>query len=619
MILRMARLQALLLIALFVVSTSVPAQPKRATLDAQLNFKSLHAGDHAIAAIVLNVAEGFHAQSHTPLDKFLIPLTVKIDANPAIEVAQPQYPEPLLENYPQLGPVSVYTGKVTIYVPIEVKANAPLGALTIKGSTRLQICDDKACFQPETRKFEVSADIIPPGQQAQVNSPELFSAYHASATSAPTTAGLATLPPRTNATKVTEYAADPSIDLFGHTITLGKNAYAPAFFFAFLVGIIFNIMPCVLPVLPLKAIGFYEVSQHNRAKSLALGLVFSLGLVASFAVLGLLVIALQVFKWGELFSNMWFLSGLVVVLVVMGLSMFGVFTVNLPTSVYRFTPRHDTYTGNFLFGILTAALSTPCTFGMFFFLLAWALSQPPQIGVLLMIVVGIGMAFPYFLLSAFPELARRFPRSGPWAETVKQLMGFLLLGTAAYFAGPFIEKILGENSYWWVIFAIIVVAGIFLIWRTWNHSRTFVPRAIAVFIALAMVLPSFYVVRLLTAKPYAWLAYTPERLAEAQNSGKIVLIDFTAIWCGNCHWVETFVLNSRRIVKTVDDHQIVMLKADLSDDTAPGRPLLNQLNPVGAIPLTAIYSPSLKQPIQLNGIYQVQDLEKAITQAAERG
>ena len=125
--------------------------------------------------------------------------------------------------------------------------------------------------------------------------------------------------------------------------------------------------PALIPVqpavVPLKAIGFYEVSQHNRALSLGFGAIFSLGLVMTFAALGLFVVVLRVLNWGELFANPWFLAGIVVILAVMGLSMFGVFTVGLPTSVYRFTPRHDTYLGNFLFGILTAILSTPCTFG----------------------------------------------------------------------------------------------------------------------------------------------------------------------------------------------------------------------------------------------------------------
>jgi thiol:disulfide interchange protein DsbD len=131
-----------------------------------------------------------------------------------------------------------------------------------------------------------------------------------------------------------------------------------------------------------------------------------------------------------------------------------------------------------------------------------------------------------------------------------------------------------------------------------------------------MIVPSLYLVRLLTAKPYQWTPYTQGALAAAQAQGKIVLVDFTATWCGNCHTVEAFVLNSRRIVKTVDDYNVVMLKADVTNESAPGRPLLNQLNPVGAIPLTAVYAPGLSEPIQLNGIYRASDLESAISRAA---
>src|SRR5207237_10150948 len=140
---------------------------------------------------------------------------------------------------------------------------------------------------------------------------------------------------------------------------------------------------------------------------LGVGAIFSVGLIATFAALGLLVVVLKRLNWGELFANPWFLAGIVVILAVMGLSTFGVFTVGLPVAVYRITPRHDTYLGNFLFGILTAILSTPCTFGMFFGLLIWASYQPASIGLSLMIVVGVGMAFPYLVLREFRELGRR--------------------------------------------------------------------------------------------------------------------------------------------------------------------------------------------------------------------
>jgi thiol:disulfide interchange protein len=197
------------------------------------------------------------------------------------------------------------------------------------------------------------------------------------------------------------------------------------------------------------------------------------------------------------------------------------------------------------------------------------------------------------------------------------LMGFLLLGTAAYFAGPFINKVLGAAQFWWVIFATVAAAAVFLVWRTVRFSKTTLARAVAVVIALLMIVPSFYFVRLMTVKPYQWQPYTPAALAEARAAGRIVLVDFTADWCGNCHALEAFVLNSRRVVKAVDDHKVVMLKADVTDDDAAGRPLLNELNPVGAIPLTALYAPGLSKPIQLSGIYSKSDLINALDTASK--
>jgi thiol:disulfide interchange protein DsbD len=592
----------------FVLAVSARASD-RADVSAALNATALKPGTDAILAVVLDVAPGFHAQSHTPSSDDYIPTELTLDPASGIDFGKPIYPPGIEENYPALGKLNVYEGKVTIFVPLQVKADAAAGSATIKGKLRYQICDDRQCYMPETSPVKLETKIVAAGDAVSPANAELFAGYQPSASAeAP--------PPTTQPYRVTELSSNASFEIFGRQISLGKNAYLLTFTIAFLVGIIFNIMPCVLPVLPLKAIGFYEVSEHNRAKCLALGAVFSIGVIASFAVLGLLVVSMQVFKWGELFSNTWFLAALVIVLLIMALSMFGAFTVNLPTAIYNFTPRHDTYVGNFLFGILTAALSTPCTFGMFFGLLAWALAQPAAIGVSLMIVVGAGMAFPYLVLSAFPGLARRFPRTGPWAETIKMLMGFLLLGTAAFFAAPFINRIAGENAYWWVIFAVVASAGVFLVWRTIDHSRGWLPRAVSMAIAIVMIVPSLYLVRLVTAKPYQWTPYTADALAAAQAQGKIVLIDFTATWCGNCHTVEAFVLNSRRIVKTVDDYNVVMLKADVTDETAPGRPLLNQLNPVGAIPLTAVYAPGLTEPIQLTGIYRASELEFAISRAA---
>ena len=587
------------LLLLLVTGATALAQQQRATIEkAVLNVSALRPGDKAMAAIVLEIKPGFHAQSRTPLEDFYVKFEAKLDDNPALKFGEPIYPKGEEKTYPALGKLSVYEGRVVVHVPVEVKPDVPPGPLKITGRLKYQLCNDELCFPPESPKLTIETKVVGKDEKVDPVDPELFRVEGSDKPDAGSTGA----------------AGAASVRIFGRD--LNKDAYVLAFLGAFVVGIIFNVMPCVLPVVPLKAMSFFEVSQHNRAKSLALGAVFSLGIIAAFTALALLVVVFRALNWGELFQMVWFRVTIIVVLLAMAVSTFGFFSVNVPTAMYRFTPRHDTYVGNFLFGILTAALSTPCTFGMFVGLLAWALTQPAVVGAALVITVGAGMAFPYFLLSAFPEMARKFPRTGPWAELIKQMMGFLLLGTAIYFARPIIERFLSSDAFWWTLFAIVAAAGLFLLVRTIQFAKRLTPRLVAAAVALLLIVPAFVVARNLTYHPHDWVAYSDADLAQARATGKPVLVEFTADWCGNCQYVEAFVLNNRGVVATLKKYDVVMVKADVTNDDAPAKPLLNELNPAGAIPLTVIYSPHRDQPLMLTGIYSKAELQKAVEEAA---
>jgi thiol:disulfide interchange protein DsbD len=609
-----ALLSSLLALSLFCDSAS--AQPKGAPQRAEvkravLNQSALRPGDKAMLAVEFEVKEGFHAQSRTPGEQYEpVKFTLLLDKNDAVTFGEPVYPKGRNEEYPGLGKLNVYTGAVVIYVPVEVKADAKPGDISFTGAAKYQACDDKVCYPPAKAKFEAKTSVVPAGTEVKPNEPELFKdAGKDAATAEPDKKASAAAPGTAGPT-----AAVAPAKIFGRE--LGNNAYLLAFFGAFIVGVVFNIMPCVLPVVPLKIMGFYEVAQHSRGRSLAFGAVFSAGLVASFGVLAVLIVALRVIDWGELFTKPWFILPMVIVLVAMAISMFGLFTVRVPTALYNVAPRHDTYVGNFLFGVLTAALSTPCTFGMFVGLLAWALTQPAAVGVALIMTVGVGMAFPYFVLSAFPEVARKFPRGGAGGEVVKQFMGFLLLATAVYFASPLIRAAASQETVWWLIFTVIAAGSLFLLVRGIQVSKTMVGRVAAAVVALGILVPSTYAVRLLTIKPFEWQPYSPQALEQARAQGKTVLVEFTATWCGNCHFLEATVLKSRTIVQAVHDYNIVMMKADVTDEGAAGRPLLAQLSPAGAIPLTAVYVPGSPGPTQLTGIYEKSELKKVLDAAA---
>ncbi|HEY1684506.1 MAG TPA: thioredoxin family protein [Tepidisphaeraceae bacterium] len=591
--------------ALVVFSATALAQVGgKGKVSAELNVSALQPGQQAVVAVVLKLGPGLHAQSHTPLESYLIPYTVKLDTSAQLQALDPIYPAPMLKTYPMLGNLSVYEGEIVTYVPVQVKSDAQLGELKISGTVTYQVCNDRMCFAPQNSPWQVITKIVTAGQKIAPGNAELFKNFNPAVFAAmKQTSQPATMP------------AQPAVEQGGFNVLglhIGEHSYFLAFIAALFIGVIFNIMPCVLPIVPLKAMGFYQVAQFNRAKSLLLGAIFSLGIVAAFGVLAVLVVGLRWLDWGKLFSYPAFSLTIVVVLLALALQTFGVFEVVLPQGVYRLTPTHETLLGNFLFGIFTAVLSTPCTFGMFLGLLIWASAQPSVIGVAVLMMTGVGMALPYLILSAFPAMAQRLPRAGPWADLVKQMMGFLLVATAVYFLRPALPTAWQGVNIFWVIFVVIAASGIFLIGRTLAITHRPVPIAIAILIALGIVTPALAITRKLTYVPIQWQPSSPQTLQQAEARNQIVLIDFTAVWCGNCQALEATVFTDKQVVHSLHDHNVLTLRADLSASDAPGWTLLRQLNPVGAIPLTVIYEDG--KPRQLAGLYSRSDLLEIVGQ-----
>jgi thiol:disulfide interchange protein DsbD len=226
---------------------------------------------------------------------------------------------------------------------------------------------------------------------------------------------------------------------------------------------------------------------------------------------------------------------------------------------------------------------------------AWATTQSPATILVVFAAVGAGMAIPYLVLSAFPKLVDKMPRTGPASDLIKQVMGLLLLAAAAYFVGAGLAGLMvtppepPNSAYWWVVAVLGASAGGWLLWRTIALSKRPFNRVVFCGLGAFILAVSVLIGLSQTAKgPIDWTYYTPERLATAQKEGKVVVIDFTAEWCANCKTLEALVLNQPGVSKELNAEDVAAIKVDLTGNNEAGNALLKASNRV-TIPLLLVY------------------------------
>jgi thiol:disulfide interchange protein DsbD len=367
----------------------------------------------------------------------------------------------------------------------------------------------------------------------------------------------------------TPAAKELAFPFFGWEFSLDQNGF---WFFpllllvAFIGGMLLNFTPCVLPIIPLKIMGLSAAASGERKRTFMLGLAMSWGVVGFWLLLGGLLSFIKGFDHiSAFFQYPAFTISVGVFIAIMAVGMAGFFNIGLPQWVYAIEPKHETYGGSVIFGVMTAILSTPCTAPLMGAAAGWAVTtKQPSTVLAVFLAIGAGMAFPYLVLSAFPQLARKMPKTGPASDVLKQVMGLLLLAAAAYFVGAGLNSFLEEPSkvYWWVVSAVGVVAGAWLLIRTLQLAKTVHNRVIYVTVGLLIAVPSGMIGPAMTYEPLPWQRFTPQALVDAGKAGNVTVIDFTAEWCINCKVLKKTVLESSSVAPVLTEDDVVLLKAD---------------------------------------------------------
>jgi thiol:disulfide interchange protein DsbD len=410
--------------------------------------------------------------------------------------------------------------------------------------------------------------------------------------------------------------------------------------FAFLGGLILNIMPCVLPVIALKVLSFVGQSREAPARVRALGLVYGLGVLASFAVLALLAVAAQkaggLASWGMLLQNPVFRVVMTVLITLVTLNLFGVFEVTLGNRVMGAADGlagREGYPGAFFNGILATVLATPCTAPFLSAAVAFAFTQPPGVTLLVFLAVGLGLAAPFVLLCWQPAWLKLLPKPGAWMENFKTAMGFPMLATAVWIFW-FTAPNYGESGVLWLGLFLVVVAAAAWVWGRFVQ-RGAKRRILAIVTSLALLALGYgfllegaldWRAQAATPAPGAikegaegidWQPWSPEALAKARAEGRPVLVDFTAKNCLTCQLNKRSSLEipaTRAKLKAI--HAEALLGDFSNEDPRIAAELRRYDRP--GVPLVLVYPRDAdKPPIVLPPLLTKGLVQEALEQAAQ--
>ena len=541
----------------------------------------------------------WHVNANIAAEEFLKPSTLEIDAR-GITFGEPVWPKPIKE-YSEALQLDNLIFRDTLRITIPIKAiAAAYDTTTTNAAFTYQACSNFICLAPNT----VRASLSEPLQQ----SPEI------------------------GQSKLGTPAAEQSLLPAKKKST---ESLAILLLFAFAGGLILNLMPCVLPVLSLKLFSLIREAGETRGRLLALGLTMTAGVLCSFWILAGIVTAIRAgggaAGWGMQFQSLGFIAFMVALLCAFAASLFGAFEAWLPgSSVTKMdaATHREGLPGAFFTGALLVLLSTPCSAPFLGTAMGFAFTAPAPILFAFFTAAGIGLAFPYILVSIFPQALKVFPKPGPWMVHLQKVLGVLLLGTVAWLLWVAYGTIGGKAvAFIGGLGVAAIVAGIIL-GRIAPPGKPFY-RELVGGIVLIAALAAFWAFAVRPQVSFAlraraeatesqamdadgWYRYSPELMKYLAAENHPVFLDVSAEWCLTCKANEAAVIQSTDVQEIFKKYGVTKVKADWTTQNKNVSELLKTLGRSG-VPAYAVYrAGNFGSPAVLPEILTADAIEQAL-------
>ena len=374
--------------------------------------------------------------------------------------------------------------------------------------------------------------------------------------------------------------------------------------FAFIGGLILNIMPCVFPILSIKILRFVEHSENSSTQTYKFGLFYALGVILSFLLIAVALLALKAsgenIGWGFQLQYPLVISILFYLFIALGYMFMSniVFGSQLGQLSLAAQVKNESLE-SFLTGVLAVVVASPCTAPFMGSAVGFAILQPSVNSILIFLSLGIGFALPYLILSIKPSLLSFLPKPGAWMETFKQFMAFPMWASALWL----LWVLSGQVDLDTVI--LVLIGGLLISLSLWLMEKNTSERisikwlvrlsAILIFIVSLLILPTSYSYK--TSQDSENLSYTEDLLNEFRDTNELIFLNFTADWCITCKVNERVALNSSEVKELIKKKNIKYIEADW---TRKNEDIAKKLEEFGrsGVPLYLLY-PSKGDPIIL--------------------
>lgn len=394
--------------------------------------------------------------------------------------------------------------------------------------------------------------------------------------------------------------------------------------FAFLGGLILNIMPCVLPVLSIKIMSIIKHGESDKSYIRKSFLSTIAGILTSFVILAFGVIGLKYFghsvSWGMQFQQPEFLIFLSVIVTLFACNQFGFFEVNLSNSLNnKLNDKIDgaggdsSVFGNFLTGAFATLLATPCTAPFLSTAIAFSLGAGVEYIILVFLFMGLGLSLPYILILISPSLVKIFPKPGAWMSKVKVVLGIFLICTSFWLVYVMANNA-GIYSALMLAFCLFIIIGFLKFISKRDYPRSRVIMVTLYLSAVSFIMPLYYASIEMEPDDLKdkWVAYEEGLIEEYVDSGRVVFVDVTADWCLTCKF------NKARVVSKLTDffesEEVILIKADYTKPSMLIQKYLEK-NDAYAIPFNKVYGPKAVEGIKLPEILTKESIMQAVKSA----